>query len=189
MRPISSHNSLPTTTKPREEARCSVCKDLTITRLVQFAEIELAYMGYVPDRPDAYFQHHGSVNALEDSANAGCSLCTLFVDTLKGYEEDDNWTVSSDTWVGSNCDPENSLFSVVKRPSAMVPSTDIKICIASGRSTESEIIDGKKVLDTIVLQIGPTQKAEKDPELNGEFEEPDFPRIFFKLTVPQGKLH
>jgi hypothetical protein len=181
--------ALPAATKPRKEARCKFCKDLTITRLVQSVKIELAGMGYAPDRSDAYFQHHGSVNALEDSANAGCSLCTLFVDTLKGYEEDDDWTVSSDTWVGSGCDPEKSLFSVVKRPSALVPSTDIKICIASGRSTEPEIRDGKLVLDTIVLQVGPTQKAEKDPELNGQFEEPNFPRLSFKLTVPRGKLH
>jgi hypothetical protein len=189
MIPTPSHIPLPAAIKPGEEARCNVCKNLTITRLVQSAKIELAGMGYVPDRPDAYFQHHSSVNALENSASAGCDLCTLFVDTLKGYEEDDDWTVSSDTWVGSGCDPSKSLFSVVKQPSAMVPSTDIKLCIASGRSTEPEIMGGKVVLDTIVLQVGPTQKAEKDPELNGEFEEPDFPRLFFKLTVPRGKPH
>jgi hypothetical protein len=173
-------------TKPLAGAHCKVCKTLTISRLVQCARVELAEMSYMPDRPDAYLQHHDSVEALEGSSLAGCSLCTLFVDTLKGYKENDDWSVSSGTWLGSRCDPEQSLFSVVKQPSTLVPSTDIKLCLASGRSNVPEIIDGKTLLDTMILQVGPTQKVEKDPELNGEFESPDFPQLLFKLTVPRG---
>jgi hypothetical protein len=171
-------------TIPRAGAKCEICKTLTISRLVQCAKIEFASMGFMPDRTDAHFQHHDSVEALEKSALAGCSLCTLFVETLKGYKEDDDWTISSETWLGSKCDAEKSLFRVVKQPSSLVPSTDIKLCIA--RSTESEIMDGKTLLDTIILQVGPTQTVEKDPELNGDFESPDFPPLFFNLTVPRG---
>jgi hypothetical protein len=140
----------------------------------------------MPDRPDAYLQHHDSVEALEGSALAGCSLCTLFVDTLKGYEGNGDWSISSGTWLGSKCDPEQSLFSIVKQPSTLVPTTDIKLCLASGRSNVPEIMDGKTLLDTMILQVGPTQKVEKDPELNGDFDAPDFPQLLFKLTVPRG---
>jgi hypothetical protein len=181
-----SITSSDTAAKPLAGAYCEVCKTLTISRLVQCARVELAEMSYMPDRSDAYFQHHDSVKTLEDSAIAGCSLCTLFVDTLKGYEENDDWTISSGTWLGSRCDPEQSLFSVVKQPSTLVPSTDIKLCLASGKSNVREIIDGKTLLDTMILQVGPTQKVEKDPELNGQFESPDFPQLLFKLTAPRG---
>jgi len=166
--------------------RCKLCSALTIPRLVQMAEVELAEVGFVPDRPDAHYQHHDSIEALEASANSGCDLCTLFVNTLKGYEENDDWTVSSDTWVGSGCDPDKSLFGAVQRSAGLVPSSDIKICLASGHSSEKEMLDGRVLMDTILVQVGPTQKVERDPELEGAFEAPDFPQLYFKLTVPRG---
>lgn len=159
------------------DSRCAHCNNLTIEGLIELAKIELADTVRVPKR--AYYQHHKSVTDLENSANAGCDLCSLIVRCLKGNEVTDS--LAADKWVGTDCDLEESLFAAAKR----LPYSDVKICIASGEVSYEDTLDSTHVLDTILVQVGPLVDLDRDPN-----EEPDweFPVLQFKLTTLRGKF-
>jgi hypothetical protein len=143
----------------------------------------MPYMGHIPNRADAYFRHHDSVDDLENAANKGCDVCNLIVNTLKGYEEEEQWTVSPDKWVGSECDPEKSLFAVAQR----MPKSNVSVSIASGTS-HGATRNGATLLDTLLVQIGPLQGGDMEAEEEDHWEPPDFPHLCFKIVAPSCRL-
>ncbi|KAJ4375897.1 hypothetical protein N0V83_001175 [Neocucurbitaria cava] len=153
-------------------SRCALCNNLTIEGLIELARIELADSVWVPKR--AYYQHHNSVTDLENSANAGCDLCSLLVSCLKGNEDTDS--LAANKWIGIDCDLEESLFAAAKR----LPYSDVKICIASGEASYGDTLDSIHVLDTILVQVGPLVDLDRDPDLEPDWE---FPALQFKLTT------
>jgi hypothetical protein len=69
--------------------RCECCRRLNISHLVEFAKVDLPYLGQLQANPGTYIHHHNSVDALEISADTGCDVCSFIVSTLRGYEKND----------------------------------------------------------------------------------------------------
>jgi hypothetical protein len=162
-------------TRSASKTRCEHCKRLTITHLVEFAEVDLPHMGQLQSDPNTYFHHHDSIDALKISANRGCDFCGFIVDTLAGYEEDDEWTPSPNNWKGSKCDPSKSLFAAAQQLSRTN---------SSGRS-HGATRDGITLLDTLIVQVGPVQGGDVENSQDENWEPPDFPHLCFKLVAPQ----
>jgi hypothetical protein len=170
-------------TQSRVARRCDYCRRLSITHLVEYAKVDLPDLGWLQPDPSTYFHHHNSIDALKTSADAGCDFCSLIVDTLNGYEEEDEWRASANNWKGSGCDPSRSLFTAAQQ----LPTTEISIALSSGRShgAHRTTRDGATLLDTLIVNIGPVQSGDGESTRDDAWEAPDFPHLCFKLTAPQ----
>lgn len=168
--------------QPSAAKRCKLCSDITIYRLVEHAKVGLPKDGLIQNTPGAYFLQHSSMEDLEASANDGCDLCGLFVNTLKGYEEDDEWMQSPDTLKGSTCDPAKWLFAIARQ----MPESSIKISIASGLA-KSETRDGAVLVDTVVVQVRALQGNDSDFHAQDEWQSPPFHFLRFKIVARPSK--
>lgn len=115
--------------------RCHYCKGLSINHLVELAVTEMPWRRSSKPEifPENYYQHHGSIKDLEDSAVQGCDLCQFFLDRFKVTVYDEE---TSETF-----------YAAIKTLSV----TDIKISFGA-----AGIFDGSSlpVLDMLVLQVG-----------------------------------
>ncbi|KAL6711578.1 hypothetical protein ACN47E_004512 [Coniothyrium glycines] len=157
-------------------ARCEYCTGLTISRLMDLAKIRLNVDTNVSRF--AYYQHHMSLEDLEASAETGCDICSLFITSLKNYEDTGSWV--AEKWLGSTCDVERSLYSAASSLSV----SDVKISIVCGEAWPSDTIATISVLDTILVQIGPLRDlSDMSPSEEPDWDEPqpEFPVLQFKL--------
>ncbi|KAF1841549.1 HET-domain-containing protein [Cucurbitaria berberidis CBS 394.84] len=167
--------------------RCDFCANLSISRLVSLVKAESTVKaqsteGYFPQH--AFYQHHGSVKDLQTSAEQGCDICDFLVKCLKGYS--DPHDIYAETWIGSSCEPSESIFAAAIRS----PSSDIKIRILPRGSTHLDSLQGALALDTLCVHIGSIIGHQPDDESEVSDEDassniPDeLPILLLKISVP-----
>lgn len=158
-------------------ARCATCADLTIEHLIDLAHEEFSQNDRVPSA--ACFQLHDSVENLEIAADAGCEFCHFLVACLKGYPDNGNWI--ADAWQGENCELEHSLLSKARQLQRsevrQLQRSEVRLCIVSDDSDPNDKLADVKVLDTLLVQIGPHDAVGEELEDGME----TFP--VFKLTL------
>ncbi|KAI5917149.1 HET-domain-containing protein [Camillea tinctor] len=134
--------------------RCQYCEGLSLSRLIALAKQEYG-SGVMPEQ--AFYQHHASLNDLENSATNGCDLCCLVLESLKctgcepGYDK---------VWSAPVCQLEESRFTRMKD----LATTDIKLCITSSCLYGSDSLDSVRVLDSILVHIGPVPLRDASPK-------------------------
>lgn len=102
--------------------RCQPCQDLTLSRLVSLAELELAEADSFP--PPRFYRHHTSIHALKNSARSGCELCSLL---LKALPSDDG-VPDSDLRTEAVSDIRITISSShVQKPSRHLKSSGVRM--------------------------------------------------------------
>lgn len=153
--------------------QCERCANLTIEHLVDLAHKGFSRDDGVPSA--ACYQLHDSILSLEIAADAGCHFCNLIVGCLKGYLDNGSW--NSDEWKGEDCNTEHSLLATARQ----LLHSEVRLCIVSEDSDENDAFADVKVLDTLLVQIGPHDdfRAEDD---DGIERSP-----MFKLTLASSR--
>lgn len=149
--------------------QCENCADLTIEHLIELAHKEFSQNDRVPSA--ACYELHDSTESLETAADAGCEFCHLLVACLKGYPDNGNWI--ADAWQGEDCELEHSLLARARQ----LQHSEVRLCIVSDDSDPNDELSDVKVLDTILVQIGPHDAVGEEFEDGME----TFP--VFKLTL------
>lgn len=155
--------------------QCMKCADLTIEQLVDLAHKEFSRDNRVPSA--ACYQLHDSIEDLEVAADAGCGFCSLLLGCLKGYQYNGRWV--ADEWKGEDCNPGHSLLAVATQ----LAQSQVRLCIASEDSGAIDILADVKVLDTLLVQVGPHDLAVSWEDVDNEIE--SFP--VFKLTLASSR--
>jgi hypothetical protein len=147
--------------------RCICCAGLSISTLVNLVKTEPPEERF---SQQAFYQHHESVADLQKSADEGCAFCTFIVQCLKGYT--DTHHIWATTWVGSLCEPGESLFEAA----AQSIESDIKIRLLPRGKTHLDSVRGFSMLDTLFVQCGPSigHATESEDDNDGDsFTTPD----------------
>lgn len=149
--------------------QCANCANLTIEHLIDLAHEEFSQNDRVPSA--ACYELHDSIKSLEIAADAGCEFCYFLVACLKGYPDNGNWI--ADAWQGEDCDLEHSLLARARQ----LQHSEVRLCIVSDDSDPNDTLVDVKVLDTLLVQIGPHDAVGEEMEDGME----TFP--VFKLTL------
>lgn len=172
--------------------RCCFCAGLSIEFLVSLAKEELRGRHTFPGQ--AFYQHQPSFDDLEASAKSGCDLCALILNCFKGAPTcDDDWTDWPEPWLGDDCAPEDSMYSLAKALEDSVVRVAISsdnlylgedhVSSASVNQTQTAAtIARASQLDTLLIQVGP--KLEESDEFY--YRSWDLPALSLTLTVPTG---
>ena len=157
--------------------QCGYCDELTIARLVALAKQECAGWEF-PRR--SFYQHHKSVQHLEESAKAGCDLCSVILNRLQGTKHDARERLWSDDWEGADCTLEESVFAAAKQR----PLSEVKLAIARW-SVEGSMLtraarwETVRALDQLWVQVGP-----HDPDVDDGSEYSKLlPTVHLKITT------
>jgi hypothetical protein len=163
------------------ERRCHYCTNLSVNHLIDLGYIEPASPACDNHlSKQAYYRHHRSIHNLHASAVGG-TFCQFLVSCLQGYEEDNSWI--AEKWVGAGCEPEFSLDVAAKE----LPCSDIKICISPEDKVFSGTFADAHVIDTLLVQVGPFEDPNRDPDSTPTYEEgPFLPVLALKLTSARG---
>lgn len=153
--------------------QCVRCANLTIEHLVDLAHNEFSRDNSVPSA--ACYQLHDSIMGLEIAADAGCHFCCFLVACLKGYPDNGNWVATE--WEGEDCNPENCLLARARQ----LLQSEVRLCVVSDDSDRNDAFANVKVLETLLVQVGPHDELEG--EIDDEFER--FP--VFKLTLASSR--
>lgn len=153
--------------------QCVRCANLTIEHLVDLAHKEFSRDNSVPSA--ACYQLHDSIVSLEIAADEGCDFCNLIMACLKGYVDNDNWI--ADEWEGEDCHPEHSLLARARR----LLQSEVRLCIVSDDSDRDDAFADVKVLDAILVQVGPHD------ELGGDIDDGIERFPVFKLTLASSR--
>lgn len=153
--------------------QCVKCANLTIEHLIDLAHKEFSRDNSVPSA--AFYQLHDSVADLEIAADAGCHFCGLLMACLKGYPDNGNWI--ADEWEGEDCSPEHSLLATARQLS----HSEIRLCILSDDSNPNDTLADVRVLDTLMVHVGPRDLLGEDIDDGIE----SFP--VFKLTLASSR--
>lgn len=149
--------------------QCVRCADLTIEHLVDLAHEEFSRDNSVPSA--SCYQLHDSIVSLEIAADGGCRFCNLLMACLKGYWDNNNWI--ADEWEGEDCHPEHSLLARARQ----LMQSEVRLCILSDDSDRNDTFADVKVLDTLLVQVGPHD------ELGGDIDDEIERFPVFKLTL------
>lgn len=90
---------------------------------------------------------------LEIAAGSSCHFCTLLVACLKGYPDNGCW-IEYD-WEGEGCNPAHSLLATARQ----LPQSEVRLCILSDDSDHKAAFSDVKVLDSLLVQIGPHDES------------------------------
>ncbi|KAL7915290.1 heterokaryon incompatibility domain-containing protein [Trichoderma velutinum] len=155
--------------------RCRFCSGLSLETLFRLAKQE--FSGH--DFPtSAYYQHHGSFHDLEQAATAGCDLCLLIVDYMKGihWVRGESWEFDSNIWENPEnpgIDIKDSAYNAAKQ----VALSEVKLSIGTDHVYAGDGLDKVRSFNTLLVQIGPT-------ELQEESSDYPFPFLTFSLNDP-----
>lgn len=149
--------------------QCVRCANLTIEHLVDLARKGFSRDSSVPSA--ACYQLHDSIEDLEIAADAGCHFCNLIKACLNGYWDNNSWI--ADEWEGEDCHPEHSLLTRARQ----LLQSEVRLCIVSDDSDRNDALADVKVLDAILVQVGPYD------ELGGETDDGVERFPVFKLTL------
>ncbi|KAL7937009.1 heterokaryon incompatibility domain-containing protein [Trichoderma chlorosporum] len=136
--------------------RCRPCSGLSVEALLDLAKQEFS-AHYFPT--SSYYQHHSSFNDLDQAANAGCDLCLLIVDCLKGipWTWDEVGEFPPYRWEKAEVDIEDSAYTVAKQ----VALSDVKLSIGTDHLYLGDGIDKVRSFNTLLVQIGPQELLEE----------------------------
>lgn len=151
--------------------RCQYCSGLSVQGLVRLAKQEFTGHWFPTS---AYYQHHGSLHDLEESAHAGCDLCLLILNCLKGmpWTEGKRMTHSYFTWEQADLSIYESAYTVAKE----LDVSDVKLCISTDHVYNGETLEKVRAFTTLLVQIGPPEV----PEPSEYFE---FPYLTLSLNA------
>lgn len=154
--------------------QCVKCASLTIEHLIDLAHEGFSRDNSVPST--ACYQLHDSIVSLEIAADAGCHFCNLTMACLKGYRDNGNWI--ADEWEGEDCDPEHSLLARARQ----LLQSEVRLCIVSDDSDRNDAFADVKILDTLLVQVGPHDELGGD--IDDEIER--FPVLKLTLASSRG---
>ncbi|KAF2125004.1 HET-domain-containing protein [Dothidotthia symphoricarpi CBS 119687] len=157
--------------------RCQCCTGLTINNLIDLVPIELA--GHDFPQKD-FYQHHDSIEDLENSANEGCDFCGFILECLKGFRDTDRWI--ADEWEGAGLQVEDSLYTAAKK----LPFSHIKFCITSAELKIDSTLADVRAYDRLLVQVGPIKDYGNDYDLEVD-DQPEFPLIWLRLSIPRDR--
>ncbi|KAF4820045.1 hypothetical protein CGCSCA5_v004055 [Colletotrichum siamense] len=158
--------------------QCIYCAKLSIQALVELAKISFEAQRFPRD---AYYQHHDSFSALEQSAHDGCDLCQVilqcFQQTPCEAEQPLEWPQEwNETSEASSDGYPQTMYSVAKG----LDISDVKLCINTSHLYDSQGLRDVKVFDEIIVQVG-TLHIETD-ENYGVWS---FPQLVLRLSTPK----
>jgi len=163
--------------------RCRYCQNLSIEHLVDLAKEEFEAERF-PSR--AFYQHHVSVTALEESAEQGCDLCRLIV---KGLD-----TEMMTIWDEETFSYKRSEFTtVLGHARSCTDAYDIRVSINTQHvDTHSSLAD-VLMLDILYVKLGMASSHDEtsaSPRIGSDYSDSLvdlFPVVLFLLTSPRGK--
>lgn len=148
---------------------CLQCSNLSISRLVELARVELSAHSF-PQK--SFYTHHGSFPALVVSANNGCGFCQYIYQGLK-----DPPSQSTESY--------RERQSEIEAVEAEGGPTDIKIAINTkhlySTSTSCQAKD-VELFDTLMVQVGLIDNF----ELREDGEKEPIPTLEFVIHTPEG---
>lgn len=158
-------------------SRCKYCASLFLSDLVNLTSRE--FHGHEFPQ-SAYYQHHSCFQDLEHAANDGCDLCQLILECFKGtpYDGDLIWP---NEWEGEGCDVGSSMYAEAK----CLDVSDVKISINSEDVWSFATLGSVKVLDNLLVQVGPRQEDPYDEE-TGVYAEEGLPKLRLILSTSRG---
>lgn len=148
--------------------RCSYCASLNIQKLIDLAKIEFCG-SWLPR--SAYYQHHGSIHALEQSAGLGCDLCGLIVRAFAEAHLDTYWYFADD---------DETLLNAIK---AWGKKSPIRVSIQADHVYVAATLADVKVFDTLQISAGEDDETDSGSE---EGSGVGLPTVYLPLTSPRG---
>ncbi|KAH6885023.1 heterokaryon incompatibility protein-domain-containing protein [Thelonectria olida] len=139
--------------------RCKFCKELSIERLVELAEVEFGAM-VVPH--SAYYSHQPSIAALDASAEQGCDLCQLIVQALGLTTNNDRFAFGLEGFDRS----QDSTVLATARGLADFYDSAVRISINTMHIFEESPLLDVKMLEVLLVQVGPPKEVD-DPLSDG----------------------
>lgn len=147
--------------------RCFYCAHLSVESLVGLAETEFT-AGSFPQR--AFYQHHASLDDLEDAASKSCALCRLILGYLQGTHDSDDGL---------------PLYTRAKQ----LPFTSVKVAINSTHVYATEPLDRVQVFDALMVHIGPWMQPGRDAtdeEIDAYYDQARLPTLEFNVVDSVG---
>ena len=160
-------------------SRCKYCAGLFLSDLVDLTQRE--FEGHSFPKV-AYYQHHSCFDDLEQAANDGCDLCQLILDCFRGtpFKGEINWP---EEWEGPQCNIDTSIYSETK----YLDATDVKISINSEHVYSDEPLEKVRVLDNLLVQVGPRQgDAFNEETRDYDYDNEGFAKLRLVLTTSHG---
>ncbi|KAH0443062.1 heterokaryon incompatibility protein [Colletotrichum camelliae] len=158
--------------------RCIYCTKLSIEALVELAKISFEAQRFPQD---AYYQHHDSFSALEQSAYNGCDLCQVilqcFQQTPCEAEQPLEWPQEWNETTNASLDGyPHTMYSVAKG----LDVSDVKLCINTSHLYDAQGLRDVQVFDETIVQVG-TLHIET-VENYGIWS---FPQLVLRLSTPK----
>ena len=160
---------------------CSLCKGLTIARLVALAETE--FEAKFPQ--DAFYRHYEFIAELEASAEGGCDFCGLLDESLARRTHHPVW--DEDTLEFDKTRPE----TVLRSARNCDEQSDVKVCISTQHVGFGSSVFDVKMFDQLLVQVGTIDDAAClfASDSSAGFDGPltPLPNIQLLLTTPQSE--
>ncbi|KAF7539713.1 hypothetical protein G7054_g1936 [Neopestalotiopsis clavispora] len=136
---------------------CQYCATLSISRLVELAKEDFSSWDFSHEK---FFEHHKSFQDLDASAQNGCGLCRLIIDSFKGIPRklNSHWPHTW-AWEGPECPQASSIYGKLRESSK---ETDIKLCINTGTSYGDDPLEKVTVLDHLIVKVGSVEYFDRD---------------------------
>lgn len=145
---------------------CQYCATLSINRLVELTREDFSVYTYSPSKS---FPHHKSIDDLDASAQKGCGLCRLIVDSFKGTPHQSSSLWPKTSWEGPDCPQTSSLWGCFKGSSS---ETDVKLCIGTGTLYITDPPEKMTVLENLLVQVGlPPPDSGRDEDYEDWFDD------------------
>lgn len=176
-----NHPHLRPTTALAMAPECRPCANLTLDKLLLFAEEEYSGCTF-PTK--AYYEHHPSFNHLEQAAKDGCDLCRLILDCFKGSARD-HYTWPPE-WEEPDGDVEGPMYAAAKR----LDVSDVKLALDS--STAFAGAKGVSVFDVMMVQVGRRSEVEEEDDADdyeGDFWDQRVPPLRLTLCASPGEFN
>lgn len=155
---------------------------MSILRLVELAKEEFSAHSF-PHQ--AFYQHHASFDDLERSANSGCDICALIIDSFKDSGPF-NGLVWPETSLRRECDISTSVYPSVYSKAKSLMVSDVKVCINTEHLYLGQGIEDVLVFDTLLVQVGAIEDSESDL-VESEVDYP-LPPLSLTLSVSNGTI-
>lgn len=106
-----------------------------------------------------YYKHHDSFAELEAAARAGCDLCSLIAESVRGSFNHDgetypHWKLQFNHWDAAPPPDAPTMYHEV----ILSERTNVKICVSSTHPWTDTRDVGVQPLDVVVVHIGPVAK-------------------------------
>lgn len=146
--------------------RCSYCASLNIQKLINLAKVEFCG-SWLPR--SAYYQHHGSIHALEQSAGLGCDLCGLIVRAFAEAHLETQFYFADD---------DETLLDAIR---AWTKTSTIRISIQADHVYTAATLEDVKVFDLLQISVGEETDLETEDDSGV-----GLPTVCLLLTRPRG---